>query len=236
MANDNLQQVLESYEQERIQLGVKFLKQALVAATLNDNHECIGKLIKMGATNTDECIQLAKEKGVINATAMLLLMRAALTGDEVLLRKLVNLSLPAHAFLDNIMPNDLEFNLLRQVYKTVLFSGRLSSMDPLEVAQQRGQHSVHRKLMMLTNVSMVNGCVDWSKLNLVYMDTQLLEKVCKWLKELNLSANKLCIIPSEIGILSRVRLIVKRNCCCFHSVEPCDPLFLTHFFHLDDHC
>ena len=55
MANDNLQQVLEGYEQERIQLGVKFLKQALVAATLNDNHECIGKLIKMGATNTDEC-------------------------------------------------------------------------------------------------------------------------------------------------------------------------------------
>jgi hypothetical protein len=85
MATDNLLQVLEGYDLERIPLEVQFLNQALVAATDIDNHECIGKLIKMGATNIDECIQLAKEKVKINAAAMLILSKVGLTGDKTML-------------------------------------------------------------------------------------------------------------------------------------------------------
>ena len=65
MATDNLLQVLQGYDLERIPLEVRFLNQALVAATDFDNHECIGKLIKMGATDItkiDECIQLHGER------------------------------------------------------------------------------------------------------------------------------------------------------------------------------
>ena len=202
---DNLRQILEGYEQQRIQTSLKFLNQALVAATLNDNHECIGKLIKMGARNIDECIQLAKEKNLVNATAMLLLMRAALTGDETFLN-LNHLLFPACALYQELpRSGSLEHSLLRKVVLTVQCGGRLSTFDAVEVAQQNGQHSMCRKLMMLTGTFQHQGCISWSKLNLVSIDVQLLE-MCKWVTDLDLSANKLHVIPSEIGILSMVRL------------------------------
>ena len=82
MAEDNLLQVLEGYEKRRIEMGETFMKQCLEAATLSDNPQCVGKLVKMGAKNIDECLE---KKGVVNsATAMLLLMKAALTGDKML--------------------------------------------------------------------------------------------------------------------------------------------------------
>ena len=211
---DNLRQVLEGYEQQRIQLSLKFLNQALVAATLNDNHECIGKLIKMGARNIDECTQLAKEKNLVNATTMLLLMRAALTGDETPL-KLSQLPSPwTGCILHQELPNksgSLEHGLFRKVVLTVQRNHRLSTFDAVVVAQQNGQHSMCRKLMMLTGTIQhehqhrYQGCINWSKFCLVSIDVQLIE-MCKWVTNLDLSANKLCKIPSEIELLNNVRL------------------------------
>ena len=216
MANcaDNLRQVLEGYEQERIQLSLKFLNQALVAATLNDNHECIAKLIKMGARNIDECIQLAKKKRFVNATAMLLLMRAALTGDETCL------NLPHVSLYDIVQRNreqilshelqregdSLEHSFLREVVLTMQCGGRLSTFDAVVVAQQNGRYCICRKLMMFTGTNRHEGCVNWSKLSLASIDAQLLE-MCTWITDLDLSANKLSIIPSGIGILSMVSLL-----------------------------
>ena len=157
--NDNLQQVLESYEQEHIYLDVNFLNQALVAATLNDNHGCIGKLIKMGATNVDECIQLSKEKGTVNTLAMLFLMKAALTGNERFLKQEMachDLELPNNSFLHCHIVHIMKHS---------------STIDALEVAQRCGQHAVHRKLMVLTSSS-ASG---WSKLNLMHIDVRVLE-------------------------------------------------------------
>ena len=83
---DNLLQVIEGYERTHIEMGETFMRQSLEAATLSDNHECVAKLVKLGAKNIDECLALAKEKGgVTKATAMLLLMKAALTGDKTVL-------------------------------------------------------------------------------------------------------------------------------------------------------
>ena len=214
---DNLRQVLEGYEQERIQLSLKFLNQALVAATLNDNHECIAKLVKMGARNIDECIQLAKKKRLVNATAMLLLMRAALTGDEtclnlahVSLHDIVqrNRSFPEQMVSQELQQegNSLEHSFLREVVLTMQCGGRLSTFDAVVVAQQNGRYSMCRKLMMLTGTDRHEGCVNWSKLSLASIDAQLLE-ICTWTTDLDLSANKLSTIPSAIGILSMVRLL-----------------------------
>jgi hypothetical protein len=213
MANDidNLRDVLEGYEQERIQLSLKFLNQALVAATLNDNHECIGKLIKMGARNIDECIQLAKKKRIVNATAMLLVMRAALTGDETCLNLAhvqINRSSPDQIISQELERDSesLEHSFLREVVLAVQCDGRLSTFDAVEIAQLNGRYCMCRKLMTLTGTNRHEGCVNWSKLSLVSIDVQLLE-MCTWITDLDLSANKLCTIPSEIGMLSMVRLL-----------------------------
>ena len=200
MATDNLRQVLEGYEQERIQLGVTFLNQAMVAATLNDNHECIGKLIKMGAKNIDECIQLAKEKGVINATAMLILLKAALTGDKTLLY----IFQTGYA---SLTPEFAGLNLTRQVNLKIAQAVRshtISTIRILEVAQQSGQHSVVQELLLLTRTNELIGSINWSNLHLVSMDRCLVHRMCNWVTALNLSSNKLKSIPAEIEILTKV--------------------------------
>ena len=46
----------EGYEKTRIEIGGTFMKQCLEAATLSDKPQCVGKLVKMGAKNIDECL------------------------------------------------------------------------------------------------------------------------------------------------------------------------------------
>ena len=192
---DNLQDVLESYEREHIRLEIGFLNQALVAATLSDNLICIGKLIKMGARNIDECIQIAKEKDITKAFAMLLLLKIALTGDKAMFfmyTKTVSLpheSKPLHKIAE---------------IKKILLSGDLPTRMPLEVAQQSGHHKIWRKLLMLTGVNYERGHVNWSKLNLMSLDVVSLRPFSSWLTEFMLSSNMLRKVPKDFDILKKV--------------------------------
>ena len=205
---DNLHQVLESYEQEHIQLEESFLNQALVAATLNDNHECIAKLIKMGARNIDECIQLAKkrESDLVKAKAMLSLVKAALTGEKALLP---DRSPSKHSSLDlELNSSTVSTDHDLEVAKVVQ-SGEVSTLIPLELAQQSGQHSMRREILMLTRIDKSKGHVDWSKLSLVSLDVQLLGCMQEWVKELKLPSNMLRSVPAELKMLKDVRM---KNC------------------------
>ena len=204
MATDNLLQVLEGYELKRIPLEALFLNQALVAATDLDNHECIGKLIKMGATNViniDECIQLAKEKGKINAAAMLILLKASLTGDKMMLHIFGDASLSPEFAALGVMN---EINLkIRQAIE----SGEVSTIYPLEVAQQNGHHLVAHRLLLLTGINKSDGSINWSNLHLYNtLDNYLIKEMCNWVRVLDLSSNKLKRIPTEIEILTEVSL------------------------------
>ena len=203
MATDNLLQVLEGYEHERIELGVTFLNQALVAATLNDNHECVGKLIKMGATNIDECIQLAKEKGIINATAMLMLLKAALTGDKSWLSVFGDAVLSPEfvARLNQIMSADTE---VKSDINRAIGRQKISTIYPLEIAQQNGHHSVVYELLLLSHNKALSGSVNWNNLCLTSFDNRLIKKMYNWVRVLDLSSNKIRSIPGEIGILTEV--------------------------------
>ena len=196
---DNLHQVLESYEQEHIHLEENFLNQALVAATLNDNHECIGKLIKMGARNIDECIQLAKETDLVKAKAILSLVKAALTGEKALLGRS-----ESHSSLDSEL--NVSGVLTDEEVAKVVLSGEISTLVPLELAQQSGQHSMRREILMLTQINKHKGHVDWSKLKLVSLDVQLLGYMQEWLKEFKLSSNMLRSVPVEFKMLREVSI------------------------------
>ena len=198
---DNLHQVLESYEQERIHLEESFLNQALVAATLNDNHECVGKLIKMGARNVDECIQLAKDTDLVKAKAMLSLVKAALTGEKALLGRS-----ESHSSLDSEL-NAVSTTavLIDEEVAKVVLSSEISTLIPLELAQQSGQHSMRREILMLTRIDKRKGHVDWNKLNLVSLDVQLLGYMQEWLREFKLSSNMLKSVPAEFKMLKEVR-------------------------------
>ena len=198
---DNLQQVLEGYEKERIQLELGFLNQALVAATINDNCECIGKLIKLGAKNIDECIELAKVKDITNAFAMLILLKVALTGDKTMLFSYTRLATLPHG----ISKSNSKQPQGTLAVSNILLSGEVSTLIPLELAQHYGHHTVQRELLMLTGVNKSKGLVNWSKLNLISLDLRLLEWMYSWLREVKLTSNMLRSIPVEFKILATVR-------------------------------
>ena len=207
-------------------MGVGFLNQALVAATLNDNHLCIAKLIKMGATNIDECIQLAKEKRMIKARVMLLLMKAALTGDKTILNNLTHGHMmefgekyPSSGFLNVKELHEIQFI-------QVVDEDKVSTLFPLEIAAQCGQHALHRRFLMLTRIDKEMKSIDWSQLCLSSLDVQQslsATTISSWVKEFNLSSNRLSLVPPEFKSLCEVRnitlggegsidLIIVRHC------------------------
>ena len=199
--SDNLQQVLDGYVKEHIHLEVSFLNQALEAATINDNHECIGKLIVMGATNIDECLELAMNKGIMMSAAVLLLLKGALIGEKTALYSIVNkFAYPEFASLN---VSDLTSMDVDKAKEAVL-SGEISIKVPLNVTQQNGQHSIQRELLMMI-VSKEKGIANWSKLNLMNLDTQLCKAMGGWLRIFNISSNKLRSIPREFKMLTEVR-------------------------------
>ena len=202
MAEDNLLQVLERYEKTRIEIGGTFMKQCLEAATLSDNPQCVGKLVKMGAKNIDECLALAEKKSIVNsATAMLLLMKAALTGDKTLLPLNPSFVRAASLSLEQEIKSCSNEHVTRSVH-----SGKISTTDALAVAQRTGQHAVKRELLLSTNINKESGIVDLSNLHLFSLDVQLLKSLCDCVRILELSANMLTRVPEEVNLLSKVSL------------------------------
>lgn len=195
---DNLQQVLEGYEKERIHVDVKFLNQALVAATLSDNHVCIGKLIKMGAKNIDECIELAKEKDVTKALAMLLLLKVALTGDRSMFYMYTKLTSLPHELSDSMLLQRMP------AVRNVVSSREVSTVAPLKLAQMNGHYNVWREILMLTGIDKKSGHVNWSKLDLMTIGVKLLRSLYVWLRKINLSSNLLKSLPEDFKILKQV--------------------------------
>ena len=58
------------------------LSRALIAATRNDNPCNMGKVIIKGASNIEQCIDKAIAEGKPHSQAMLLLVKAAITGSK----------------------------------------------------------------------------------------------------------------------------------------------------------
>ena len=59
-----------------------------MAATQNDNHFNIGKLVVKGAKNLEECLEYSQRNNKPHARAMLMLIKAASTGNKAIVQKL----------------------------------------------------------------------------------------------------------------------------------------------------
>ena len=163
----------------------------------------------MGARNIDECIQLAKkrESDLVKARAILSLVKAALIGEKALLPdrlpfKYSSLDLELNSgtvSTSSVLTEDSEV-------AKVVQSGEVSTLIPLELAQQSGQHSTRRAILMLTRIDKSKGHVDWSKLSLMSLDVQLLGCMQEWVKEFKLPLNMLRSVPAEFKMLKEVRM------------------------------
>ena len=179
-------------------IDVCYLNRALKIAVRNDNHVNVGKLVVKGSTNILECLQYAKDAKKPNARAMLLLIKAAQTGDIAIIKKVFSEDAPG---LKN--PQEYEDDGFRQVQDAAL-SGYISytyycSVAVLmEIAHLNQHHNVREELLFRKDVNEEAGYVHWDGLQLLQLDIPLLRKIT-WVNELRLARNGLKSLPSEIG-------------------------------------
>ena len=169
------------------QLEPNCLNRALVAAVKNDDHFNVGKLVVKGANNLEECLQMSKDERKPHARAMLLMVKAAMEGNQALIRKLFGETHPAED----------DESAFEDVQKAVV-SGNISTVVPIEIARRNGHSGVREELLLKTDVNQEEGSVYWHGLRLLVLDISWLQKI-QWVKRLRLARNDFKSLPNEIG-------------------------------------
>ncbi len=181
------------------QLEPNCLNRALMAATRNDNHFNIGKLVVKGAKNLDDCLEFAQRENKPHARAMLLLIKAASSGNKSIVQKLFGETVDKP-------DNSKEFNDpgFPDVQKAVL-SGKVSTVVPIEIARRNGHLQVREELLLKTDVNQEEGYVYWHGLRLLQLEVPWLRRI-SWVKRLRLARNGFKILPNDMGnYLKQVR-------------------------------
>ncbi len=181
------------------QLELNCLNRVLMAATRNDNHFIIGKLVVRGAKNVDDCLEFAQRENKPHACAMLLLIEAASSGNKSIVQKLfgetVNMPDNSKEFKDPGFPD---------VQKAVL-SGKVSTVVPIEIARRNDHLQVREELLLKTDVNQEEGYVYWHGLRLLQLEIPWLRRI-SWVKRLRLARNGFKTLPNDMGnYLKQVR-------------------------------
>ena len=166
-----------------------FLNQALEFAIRMDSVVNIGKVALAFPSNVNlkPCIMLAEREEKHHAHAMLLLISAALSGDNEILNYLSLIVVDNGLYCDRC-----------SVY--------VRSNEPIKIAQQNDQVQVMHELLMKTNVYPDEGYVCWKELQLCKLNISLLRRI-SWVRQLTLSQNSLTTLPKEMcKYLTQVKL------------------------------
>lgn len=176
------------------QLEPNCLNRALIAATRNDNHHNIGKLIVKGADNLEECMDIAIRERKPQSRAMLLLVKAGITGNKSIIQKLFGDPVSNPQSLD---PRELMDDQFADVQEAVL-SGKVSTVAPIEISRRNGNGQVREELLIKTDVNQEEGSVFWHGLRLFSLDISWLRRI-PWVKRLRLASNGFKSLPPEMG-------------------------------------
>ena len=176
------------------QLEPDCLNRALVAATRNDNHFNIGKLILKGATNREDCLETAIDEKKPHSRAMLLLVRAGDNGNKDIVKKLFG---DPTANVGGLSPREFSDDQFPDIQRAVL-SGKISTIVPIEIARRNGNRAVREELLIRTEVYLEEGSVFWHNLHLLSLDISWLRRI-SWVKRLRLARNGFKLLPPEMG-------------------------------------
>ena len=213
---DRLSKLLEKATHQNI--DVHYLNRALKAAVNNDNHENVGKLVLHGSTNISECLRYAKDARKPRARAMLLLIKAAQTGDVAIVQKVFGEHAPG---LQN--PQEYEDDGFGEVQYAVLH-GNISTAVAIKIVCDKHHYCLREELLFKTGVNMEEGCVYWHELQLLQLDISWLRRIA-WVRKLRLGRNGLMSLPPEIGTyLKQVYIDV---CNIFCTLKDFNVVFST---------
>lgn len=174
------------------QLEPYCLNRAMVAATRNDNHANIGKLVVKGAKNLSECLELARRENKAHARAMLLLIKAASTGDKTIVHKLFGEAVTELEDPDEY--SDAGFSDAQ----SAMLRGDISTVVAIEIARRHGHLQVREELLLKTDVNQEDGYVYWHGLRLLQLETPWLMKI-SWVRRLRLARNDFKSLPKDMG-------------------------------------
>ena len=163
------------------------LEQALMAATLNNDHFNIGELMIKGAKNLEDCLEFAQRQNKPYAHAMLALIKAASSDDKAIVQKL---------FGDTV-DEDLHDTGFSEVQRAIL-SGKISTVVPIEIAHRNGHRQVLEELLLKTDVNQEEGYVDWHYLKLLQLEVSWVRRI-NWVKRLQLVGNGFKTLPNHMG-------------------------------------
>ena len=169
------------------------LNRALVAATHNDNHMNIGKLVVKGANNLSECLELAQRENKPHARAMLLLIKAASNGDMNIVKMLFG------EVVGNLEhPKECSDPGFADVQRAVL-RGNVSTVVAIEIARRNGHLQLRGELLLRTDVNREEGYVYWHGLRLLQLEATWLQSI-SWVKRLRLARNGFKTLPNHMGL------------------------------------
>lgn len=199
----NLTELLKSGMEK---LEPNCINRALEAATRNNNHLHIAKLILKNPTNLEECLEIARLEKMAYSRAALLLVVAALTNDVAIVQTLFGNGEIVPGFPDQ--HNDEGFNEVRKA----IASGKISNIASLDLARKYRNYKVQEKLLMQTDVHQREGIVRWQGLGLIEVKQKWLRNIC-WVKMLKLARNGLRRLPNDMTVLMQVRKNVYVHLC-----------------------
>lgn len=169
------------------------LNRCLRAATCNDNDMNISQLVVKGANNLDACLELAQKESKHRARAILLLIKAASSGNRDIVQKLFGeiVDKPEN-IKDDVMDSGFP-----DVQKVVL-NGVVSTVVPIDIARKHGNSEVREDLLLKTDVNQEEGYVYWHGLRLLQLELSWLRKI-SWVRKLRLARNGFKILPDNMG-------------------------------------
>ena len=193
-AESDGEKLSELLQTDRLNLEPNCLDRALIAATRNDSHCNIGTLIAKGASNLEECMEIAIIEQKPHSRAMLLLVKAAVTNNKSIIQKLFGDPVSNPSSLDPREFNDQKFIEVQQA----VLSEDVSTVVPLEIASKYGSNQVREELLLKTGVNQKEGSVFWNDLQLDSLNISWLKRI-SWVKRLRLARNGLKSLPQEMG-------------------------------------
>jgi len=168
---------------------------ALRAATRNNNNKHIGMLLVKGADNAEECLDIAIKEKKVKSYAMLLLIKASMTGSVAIVQKMYKDRVRSPSGLD---PRDFDDDLFPEVQSFIRTDNNINVV-PMEIARRNGHHQVRENILMNTDVNRENDTVLWHGLRLLVLDVEWLRKI-SWVKRLRLARNAFRSLPQEMGV------------------------------------
>ena len=135
---------------------------------------------------------------------MLLLIRASISGNKSIVKKLFGDPTVNVSELDPREFNDDQFPDVQRV----VLSGKVSTVVPIEIARLKGNGPVREELLIRTDVNQEEGSIYWHGLRLLSLDISWLRRI-SWVKRLRLARNGFKSLPPDMGMyLKQVRIVM----------------------------